>query len=157
MSSKLSNSDYYEYLHNNLRELVNNGRIGRYFLTFVYKLIIPVFFFNIIGVSKFQPVDIQSKPNRFLEVTRGFKNYHFCIDIPYAGRKLNWEMIFDPEDFSELPDFDFNDYSFLPEPDINYIAENVPSWDNWDLTNSQSMLNILNEFLCLYKKTQVYF
>lgn len=90
-------------------------------------------------------------------MTRGFKNYHFCIDIPYAGRKLNWEMIFDPEDFSELPDFDFNDYSFLPEPDINYIAENVPSWDNWDLTNSQSMLNILNEFLCLYKKTQVYF
>lgn len=123
-----------QLLHRNLEVLLNNGKIGLF---------------------KFQPADIQTKPNKYLEVTKGFKNYHFCIGIPYAGRILNWEIIFDPEDISQLPDFDFNDYSFLSEPDINYIAENIPTWDKWDIRDPQSMLNILNEFLALYKKSQV--
>ncbi|XP_048521016.1 BRISC and BRCA1-A complex member 2 [Dendroctonus ponderosae] len=130
----ITNSEYGEHLKKNLDVLVNNGKIG---------------------LSKFAPDDIQSIPNKYLEVVKGYKFYHFCINVPYAARVLNWEVIFDPEDYSELPDFEFNDNTFLPEPDIDYIAENVPSWDAWDLTNSQSLLNILNEFLVLYKKSQI--
>lgn len=133
LNRKTISLDYADHLHKNL-DFLTRGKIG---------------FF------KFQPTDIQCKPNKYLETTRGFKNYHFNINIPYAGRMLIWEVIFDPEDFSQLPDFDFNDYTFLPDPDINYIAENIPSWDKWDVTDHHAMLNILNEFLALYKKSQV--
>lgn len=151
----ITNSEYGEHLKTNLDVLVNNGKIGTVqFSGFKanrsYKRV------NIFsGLSKFAPDDIQSIPNKYLELVKGYKFYHFCINIPYAGRTLNWEVIFDPENYSELPDFEFNDNTFLPEPDIDYIAEHVPSWDAWDLTDSQSLLNILNEFLVLYKKAQV--
>ncbi|XP_030761448.1 BRISC and BRCA1-A complex member 2-like [Sitophilus oryzae] len=129
----MTNNEYFEHLQKNLEELFN-GKIGFY---------------------KFQRTDIQAKPNKYIELLKGFNNYHFCVTFPYAGKSLNWEIIFDPEDIRELPDFDFNDYSFLPEPDVNYIADNIPSWDKWDLTNSRAMLNILNEFLVMYKRAQV--
>lgn len=132
-NDNLSSMDYQEHLQNNLRALVNNGKIG---------------------FQRFQPAYIQTKQNKFLD-TKNIRYYHFCIDVPYAGKILNWEVIFDPEDYSQLPDFDFNDYSFLPEPDIDYIADNVPSWDTWDITQPGSVLKILNEFLALYKKSQL--
>ncbi|KAL1494289.1 hypothetical protein ABEB36_009912 [Hypothenemus hampei] len=134
MSLILNNSDYYNHLKINLDTLLNGAEIG---------------------LSRFQPENIQTKRHKHIEMIAGFTNYHFMINIPFAGKFLNWEVIFDPENYSELPDFDFNDNSFLCEPDINYISENVPSWDSWDLTNPQCLQNILNEFLSLYKKTQV--
>ncbi|XP_050313557.1 BRISC and BRCA1-A complex member 2-like [Anthonomus grandis grandis] len=110
---------------------------------------------NLETLADYGKFDLQARPNRYLELVEGFKNYHFYLNVPYAGKFLKWELIFDPEDLMALPDFDFNDCSFLSEPDINYIAENIPSWDNWDLNDTDSILNIIKEFLALYGKTQL--
>ncbi|XP_060529089.1 BRISC and BRCA1-A complex member 2-like [Cylas formicarius] len=124
----------HEHLTKNLEVLVNNAKIG--FL-------------------QSNANDMQSVPSNPYEALMGFEKYHFAIHVPYCGRKLNWEIIFDPENLSELPDFNFNDPSFLAEPDINYIAQHIPSWDHWNLANSHAILNILNEFLALFKKLQI--
>ncbi|XP_066258183.1 BRISC and BRCA1-A complex member 2-like [Euwallacea similis] len=128
------NNDYSHHLHMNLRVLVGNGRIG---------------------LSKIESEDIQTKSTNRFEMNKGYTNNHLYINVPYAGKNLNWELIFHPEDISEPPDFDFNDYSFLSEPNIDFIAEKIPSWTSWDFSNSDSLYNILNEFLSLYKETQI--
>ncbi|CAG9817956.1 unnamed protein product [Phaedon cochleariae] len=82
-------------------------------------------------------------------------NFHFILKVPYAGKKMKWEVIFDPEDFFFTPDFLFNDDEFLENPQYDYLMDNVPSLNNWDLKNPQALAKVLNEFLGLYKKLQV--
>ncbi|CAG9771991.1 unnamed protein product [Ceutorhynchus assimilis] len=132
--STLTNAEYSEHLNQNLSILYKYGRTG---------------------FSKFQPTDVRFLINKYIETRYNYKTYHLLLEIPYAGRILNWDLIFDPEDLGEVPDFDFNDDSFLRNPDIEYIAKVIPSWDKWDLTNHYSLTNIVNEFLCLYKKTHL--
>ncbi|XP_072385693.1 BRISC and BRCA1-A complex member 2-like [Diabrotica undecimpunctata] len=84
-----------------------------------------------------------------------FNNYHFILKVPYAGKRLRWEVIFDPEDFYFAPDFIFNDEEFLNYPDVDTLSEVVPSWTNWNLKNPKALAQILNEFLTLYKKHQI--
>ncbi|XP_057658927.1 BRISC and BRCA1-A complex member 2-like [Diorhabda carinulata] len=82
-------------------------------------------------------------------------NFHFILNVPYAGKNLKWEIIFDPENFDFAPDFDFNDDEFLSYFDIDTITDNVPSWKNWNLKNPNALSQVLSEFLCLYKQHQV--
>lgn len=77
------------------------------------------------------------------------------MKVPYAGKRLKWEVIFDPENFNFAPDFDFNDEEFLSYPDVDRVSENVPSWKNWNIKNPKSLAQVLNEFLILYKNYQV--
>ncbi|CAG9761054.1 unnamed protein product [Ceutorhynchus assimilis] len=129
--SSLSNAQYVEH---NLTTLSEPGRIG---------------------LSKFQATKVRPVTNNYVELRFGFQNYHYQVEIPYAGSTLNWSIIFDLEDYGELPDFEFDDETFLPEPNVELIANEIPSWDMWDLTNPLAVTNILNEFLALYKKTQL--
>lgn len=107
----------------------------------------------ILGFHRLEKNHIETKQNNFIEQNENLivVSCHFCIKIPYAGVFHDYEIIFNPDNFNELPDFHFNFMEFL-DLDINYITENIPTWDNWDLTNSKSLLNILNEFQILYKK-----
>ncbi|CAH1112094.1 unnamed protein product [Psylliodes chrysocephalus] len=82
-------------------------------------------------------------------------NFHFLLKVPYAGKRLKWEVIFDPENFNFAPDFDFNDEEFLSYPDVDRVSENVPSWKNWNIKNPKSLAQVLNEFLILYKNYQI--
>lgn len=152
----LTNSDYYNHLHTNLGVLVDCGKIGMCtFLNSLYNLKTSNSIFCP-GLSKFETKDIKAKTNRYWELeVSSFKNYHFCISVPYAGKNLEWEIIFNPYDFSIVPDFNFNDNTFLSEANIDYITENIPSWYSWNLREPTALLSILNEFLDLYKKKQV--
>lgn len=100
--------------------------------------------------------DISILSNRFND-EENLNNYHFIIKIPYAGKQLKWEVIFDPEDFYFAPDFEFNDDQFLNSPDYEMIASNVPSLVNWNLKDPKALSQVLNEFISLYKKLQVNF
>nr|CAI5862561.1 unnamed protein product [Callosobruchus analis] len=79
----------------------------------------------------------------------------FIIKVPYAGKKLKWDILFDPDDFTFPPDFDFNDDYFLADPDLETLEQNAPSLENWSLDNPKILTIILNEFLEYYKKLQI--
>lgn len=78
----------------------------------------------------------------------------FVIGIPYGGKVIKWEVIFNAEDYTIGPDFVFGE-EFLEDPDIDVIEKNIPSLCNWDANNSKSLLNVLQEFLSLYKTYHV--
>lgn len=79
---------------------------------------------------------------------------NFVVCIPFAGKILNWEIIFNDEDLSLAPDFDFIDDEFLLDPDIDVIETDVPSLANWDIEDSKGLVAVIKEFLVLYKKYQ---
>lgn len=107
-----------------------------------------------LGLSSVKLADVTVHANSLIEGNKRI-NYHFQIKIPYAGKFLKWDIIFDPEDFYFTPDFDFNDDDFLPDPDFRMIANCVPSLKDWNLKNPKALAQVLNEFLMLYKKIQV--
>ncbi|VEN49710.1 unnamed protein product [Callosobruchus maculatus] len=84
-----------------------------------------------------------------------YNSADFIIKVPYAGKKLKWDILFDPDDFTFPPDFDFNDDCFLADPDLEILEQNAPSLENWNLDNPKMLAIILNEFLEYYKKLQI--
>ncbi|XP_074034024.1 BRISC and BRCA1-A complex member 2 isoform X2 [Leptinotarsa decemlineata] len=107
-----------------------------------------------IGLSSVTLNDISVSKMRLIDEDI-LNNFHFIMKIPFAGKRLKWEIIFDPEDLSFPPDFDFNDDQFLAFPDYDTIKNNVTHLDNWDLKNPQALSLVLNQFLALYKKYQL--
>lgn len=81
--------------------------------------------------------------------------FHFVFRIPYAGKNLNWDVLFNPSDMEFAPDFDFNDNQFLATADAEFIQKNVPSWNKWNVYRKNALKDLLNEYLVLYKKYQV--
>ncbi|KAF5289507.1 hypothetical protein FQA39_LY15062 [Lamprigera yunnana] len=79
----------------------------------------------------------------------------FVVEIPYAGRKLEWEVIFKDEDYSYAPDFEFVNDLFLFDPDVNVISDHIPSLANWNVEDCKSLKHVITELLCLYKSLQV--
>lgn len=79
------------------------------------------------------------------------------LEIPYAGKLLEWEVLFSEEDCTFAPDFDFRDEYFLADPTVAVLTNNVPSLANWRAENSKALINVIREFHGLYKKTQVSF
>ncbi|KAG5885729.1 hypothetical protein JTB14_000652 [Gonioctena quinquepunctata] len=109
-----------------------------------------------IGLSGVTLNDISIPTTGILDDDDILNNYHFIIKVPYAGKHLKWEILFDPEDFYFPPDFDFNDDDhFLAFPDLDDITNNIQAWKNWDLHNPQALSSVLNQFLDLYKKQQI--
>lgn len=112
---------------------------------------------DFLGLSDITLSDISIIPNRIVNEENNIEQFHFLIKVPYAGKRLKWEMLFDPEDFDFAPDFDFNDDHFLENPDHDTIINNIPSLVNWNLKNPKILSEVLKEFLILYKKLQVGF
>ncbi|CAG9861206.1 unnamed protein product [Phyllotreta striolata] len=83
------------------------------------------------------------------------QNFHLVFKIPYAGKKLKWEIIFDPEEYEFAPDFDFNDEEFMSYFSIETTFENSHAWKNWNVKNPESLSRLINEFLVVYKKYQI--
>uniref|UniRef100_V5H019 BRISC and BRCA1-A complex member 2 n=1 Tax=Anoplophora glabripennis TaxID=217634 RepID=V5H019_ANOGL len=108
-----------------------------------------------IGLGSVSLRDISILSNRYSSEEDILSNYHFMIKIPYAGKQLKWEVIFDPENFYFAPDFDFNDDQFLNNPDYEMIANNVPGMVDWNLKDPKALSQVLNEFVSLYKKLQI--
>ncbi|KAI4459088.1 brisc and brca1-a complex member 2 [Holotrichia oblita] len=79
----------------------------------------------------------------------------FTLNIPYAGRHLQWEVIFNDEDPTFAPDFDILNDTFLTDPTIDTISKHLPSLANWDVKNSKCLVNVIREMIVLYKKEQL--
>lgn len=82
------------------------------------------------------------------------KGNTFTLNIPYAGKNLQWEVLFNDEDPSLAPDFDILNDTFLTDPPIDVISKNIPTLTNWNIKNSNSLVNVIKEMLNLYKKYQ---
>jgi hypothetical protein len=82
-------------------------------------------------------------------------SYYYTLKIPYAGKRLSWELIFDPEDMTFAPDFNFNDDSFYMSNDLELVSENLPSLANWNVNDPNALTTVLKELLCLFKKQQL--
>ncbi|KAK5649325.1 hypothetical protein RI129_000354 [Pyrocoelia pectoralis] len=78
----------------------------------------------------------------------------FILEIPYAGKCLEWEIIFKEEDYTYAPDIDFINDLFLFDPDIDIISDNIPSLANWNITDSKCLNSVIRELLKLYKEYQ---
>lgn len=100
--------------------------------------------------------DISLIPSKIVNEENVTEYFHFIIKVPYAGKRLKWELLFDPEDFDFAPDFIFNDDHFLENPEYETIKNNIPSLMNWNLRNPKILSQVLNEFLFLYKELQVH-
>jgi hypothetical protein len=77
------------------------------------------------------------------------------LKIPFAGQSITWEVVFNSVLPHFPPDFCFDDDTFLADPEIGMIEENVPSLANWDSQDSKSLLYVICELLALYRKHQV--
>lgn len=84
------------------------------------------------------------------------KGDRFFLTIPYAGKKLTWNVFFNSLCPELGPDFIFDDDTFLADPDLDDIVKYVPSLANWDFTNHESLLTVIVELLLYYKEHQVY-
>lgn len=76
------------------------------------------------------------------------------LKVPYAGRLLEWEVIFNEEDLRFAPDFDFRD-DFLIDPNLELLVNNIPGLARWDLHNPKALITVLKEFISFYRKIQV--
>lgn len=125
--------DYPSYLRTNIQELCTDGKVG----------LIPI---NIDDINKIQHQI--SHANKFDE-------FHFIIKVPYAGKRLSWQLIFNPEDNKFPCDFDYNDEVFMDYLSLEIIEEHVPSLMSWSLENPTTLTKTLNELLLLYKRYQI--
>ncbi|XP_046753297.1 BRISC and BRCA1-A complex member 2-like isoform X2 [Diprion similis] len=66
----------------------------------------------------------------------------FYLSIPYAGKTISWNVLFNSLCPELSPDFLFDDDSFLADPDLNSIVTHVPSLASWDVTNDDALLMI---------------
>lgn len=83
------------------------------------------------------------------------KNDCFKLLIPYARENLVWNVLFDSQCPELGPDFIFNDQTFLMDPDIDTLSTWIPSLINWNPTDPDALLNVLDELLIYYKEHQV--
>lgn len=126
-------------LRQNIEELCLNGQLGLLNITIMDISIMS---------SGILPPDSEDEPP--IEA-----NHHLNIRVPYGGKKLSWDIIFDPEDMYQVPDFDFNDDDFLNYTNLETLIERVPSLVNWDLRNPKTLTSVLSEFLRLYKESNL--
>lgn len=80
---------------------------------------------------------------------------NFVVKLPLAGKLLEWEVVFNEDDYEFAPDFFFQDEYFLADPTADVLLKNVPSLLEWNLHNSKSFKLVVCEFLNLYKRFQV--
>lgn len=83
------------------------------------------------------------------------KGDRFSLSIPYAGKKLTWNVLFNSLCPELGPDFIFDDDTFLADPDLDTIVTHVPSLARWDVTNYDALLMVIVELLLYYKQHQI--
>lgn len=149
-------SNFPSCLRKNIEELCLRSKIGKYIFRISLPTKVLTLITNLAGLSNISLADISLIQNKICTNEEdNLEHYHFIIKVPYAGKRLKWEIIFDPEDFDFAPDFHFNDEHFLENPDFEIIQNNIPSLVNWNLRNHKMLSQVLNEFISLYKKLQV--
>lgn len=85
-----------------------------------------------------------------------FEDHISCkIPIAYAEKTLNWEVIFNLENYSFPPDFNFNDDEFHDFCTLENLEEEVTSYVEWNFNKASNLLETLKQFLLLYKRYQV--
>ena len=79
----------------------------------------------------------------------------FNLAVPYAGQTLSWTVMFNSTCPEIGPDFDFHNDSFMADPAIDTIENDIPSLAKWEPNNKDSLLKVLTELTLCYKQHQV--
>ncbi|KAH0552410.1 BRISC and BRCA1-A complex member 2-like isoform X2 [Cotesia glomerata] len=79
----------------------------------------------------------------------------FRLSIPYADQMLSWMVLFDQSHPELGPDFEFDDKTFLCNPDLEELENNVPSLVNWNPCDPDCLVKVIMEFVIYYRKYQV--
>lgn len=139
-------------LRSNIREIWADGKIGKYKNKNYNELFTPVTFKGISGMN----IGLVPFPNkRITEDCYELYSYQFVIKIPYAGKLLEWEVMFNEEDIGFAPDFDFRDEHFLAYPSLETMCSNIPTLAQWNLQNPKALITVLKELVNFYRKKQV--
>lgn len=78
----------------------------------------------------------------------------FVLILPYINSTMEWNVIFDSTHLALAPEFQFDDATFLSDPDLEVIEKHIPSWNKWNINNPCALKNIIGEFYEYYKKYQ---
>lgn len=78
----------------------------------------------------------------------------FVLILPYINSTMEWNVIFDSSHLALAPEFQFDDATFLSDPDLEVIEKHIPSWNKWNVNNPCALKNIIGEFYEYYKKYQ---
>ncbi|KAG7197433.1 hypothetical protein KM043_013291 [Ampulex compressa] len=79
----------------------------------------------------------------------------FKLSIPYAGQNLIWNVLFDSHCPEIGPDFIFGDDTFMTDPDVDTLSNQIPSLAKWDPTDYNALCKVLIELLLYYKQHQI--
>lgn len=79
----------------------------------------------------------------------------FKFSIPYADQMLSWMVLFDQSHPELGPDFEFDDKTFLCDPNLEELENNVPSLVNWNPSDPDCLVKVIMEFVIYYRKYQV--
>lgn len=78
----------------------------------------------------------------------------FTLVLPYAGKSLRWEVLFDSSAPWFAPDFRFDDEGFLANTDDDFFNQLVPSLVNWDDTDPRALSKVISELMSAYRLHQ---
>lgn len=81
----------------------------------------------------------------------------FRMKIFYAGKALNWDVIFNSLSPEEPPDFNLNDDNFMRTISVDCLEKFVPSLNNWKSDDASSLKNVITELVSCYRKYHVSF
>lgn len=141
-------------LRKNIQEVWANGKIGTYKMEVSTKSIVLTNdeFKGISGMN----ISLVPFPNK--RITKDYYEpyaYQFLLKVPYAGRLLEWEIIFNEEDFGFAPDFDFRDEHFFADPSLDMLCDTVPTLAKWNLQDPKALITVLREIISFYRRSQV--
>ena len=75
--------------------------------------------------------------------------HYFTFSLPYAAKQIDWEILFNPSNPSQPPDF-------LCSKDIDYDPEIYKKVvQNWNSSSEDSLANLLKELVKIYWVQQV--
>ncbi|KAG8034154.1 hypothetical protein G9C98_001238 [Cotesia typhae] len=124
-----NDSSFYENPTNSYGSLKTQKNVSRSFEVF------PAFLPLIRNVVNSKAFGVKQKKITLVGCSSSKNNSEtdrFKFSIPYADQMLSWMVLFDQSHPELGPDFEFDDKTFLCDPNLEELENNVPSLVNWN-------------------------
>ncbi|CAD6233995.1 GSCOCG00007458001-RA-CDS [Cotesia congregata] len=147
-----NDSSFYEKHTNSYGSLKTQKNVSRNFEVF------PAFLPLIQNVVNSKAFGVKHKKISLVGCSSSKHNNEsdrFRLSIPYADQMLSWMVLFDQSHPELGPDFEFDDKTFLCNPDLEELENNVPSLVNWNPSDPDCLVKVIMEFVIYYRKYQV--
>ncbi|XP_074113902.1 BRISC and BRCA1-A complex member 2 isoform X2 [Cotesia typhae] len=147
-----NDSSFYENPTNSYGSLKTQKNVSRSFEVF------PAFLPLIRNVVNSKAFGVKQKKITLVGCSSSKNNSEtdrFKFSIPYADQMLSWMVLFDQSHPELGPDFEFDDKTFLCDPNLEELENNVPSLVNWNPSDPDCLVKVIMEFVIYYRKYQV--